>query len=115
MKEVSKIITYRGEQYKIVFNLNVMEIIQEEYGTIDKWGALTDGKSGETNVKALLFGFAAMINEGIEIDNDEKGENRPLIDKKKAGRILSDLGVDNTTSEINELVIESARSDEKNA
>lgn len=40
-KEVTFIID--DKEYKAVFNLNVMQEIQIEYGTFDKWGELTDG------------------------------------------------------------------------
>ena len=33
MRQVSKKITYKGKDYKLVFNLNVMEVIQDEYKT----------------------------------------------------------------------------------
>ena len=45
MKEVSSIIEYKGKEYKIVFNLNVMQEIQEEYGSLREWGEKTDGKN----------------------------------------------------------------------
>lgn len=35
-----------------------MQNIQEKYGTIAKWGELTDGSNGEPNAKAVIFGFA---------------------------------------------------------
>ena len=118
MKEVSKTINYKGRDYKIVFNLNVMEEIQEEYGSLNKWGDLTDGKgseNGETDDKALLFGFRAMLNEGIDIDNEENGTNEPFLTTKKVGRILSDIGIEKANEDINSVVIESVKSDEKNA
>lgn len=116
MKEVSKQIEHNGKTYKIVFNLNVMEAIQEEYKTLDNWGALTDGQSGETNIKALLFGFREMLNEGIEITNEETGSNEPLLSKKQVGRILTEIGIENATNKVNDLVIESAGEDNsKNA
>ena len=69
-----------NERYALVFNLNVMEAIQKQYGTVQKWGKLTDNKGGkEPNAKALIFGFTEMINEAIEIDNDEKDINKPLL------------------------------------
>lgn len=115
MKEVSKVINYKGKDYKIVFNLNVMEIIQEEYGTINKWGELTDGgKDGEADVKALKFGFTAMLNEGIDINNEDNGTNEPYLTPKQVGRILSDIGAAQVTEDINNVVIESVKSDEKN-
>ena len=46
---------YKNKTYKLVFNLNVMEAIQEEYGSVDKWGSLTDGQgNGEPDAKAGL-------------------------------------------------------------
>ena len=72
MKEMRNEIEYKGITYNLVFNLNVMEVIQDEYGTLDKWGELTDGSKGEPNAKAVVFGFTAMLNEGIDIDNEEK-------------------------------------------
>ena len=46
MKEMRNEIEYNGTKYNLVFNLNVMEVIQEQYGTLDKWGSLTDGSKG---------------------------------------------------------------------
>ena len=43
MKEISKEFEYKGKEYKLVFNLNVMEVIQDKYGTLENWGKLTDG------------------------------------------------------------------------
>ena len=43
MKEISKTLEYKGKKYKLAFNLNVMEVIQEKYGTLENWGKLTDG------------------------------------------------------------------------
>ena len=114
MKEVSKTINYKGRDYKIVFNLNVMEVIQEEYETVNKWGELTDGKGGEVDVKALKFGFAAMLNEGIDIDNEDNGTNEPFLTLKQVGRMLSDIGANQVTEDMNEIVVESVKSDEKN-
>ena len=35
------------KKYALVFNLNVMESIQAKYGSVQKWGKLTDNKNGE--------------------------------------------------------------------
>ena len=63
MKEMRTEIEYKGTTYNLVFDLNVMEEIQDEYGTLDEWGKLTDGSTGEPNAKAVIFGFTAMLNE----------------------------------------------------
>lgn len=116
MKEVLSTINYQGKDYKIYFNLNVMEAIQSEYGTIEAWGSLTDGSSGETDIKALVFGFREMINEGIEIYNEDNNTNEPLMTHKKVARMLTEIGLNRVTKELNDLVIKSAGADEsKNA
>ena len=74
MKDVNGKIEYKGKEYNLIFNLNVMEKIQERFGTIDKWAELTSGKNEEVNIKALKFGFAEMLNEALEIEADDKGE-----------------------------------------
>lgn len=103
-----------GKEYQLVFNLNAMQEIQEEYGTLEKWGELTDGKSGEVNVKALIFGLAAMMNEAIEMENDEKGSDKPLFTKKQVGRLITKAGVENSAKKLNEAIVESTKGDEKN-
>ncbi len=115
MKEMRNEIEYKGITYNLVFNLNVMEVIQDEYGTLDKWGALTDGSKGEPNAKAVVFGFTAMLNEGIEIDNEEKGTDIKPLTHKQVGRILTEIGIRQATMQMNKTVIESTKSDEKNA
>ena len=118
MKATNGVIEYKNREYKLVFNLNSMEQIQEEYGSIDKWGELTDGtdeNNGEPNIKALVFGLTVMLNEGIEIDNEEKGEDIKPFTKKKVGRIVSEIGLQEALNTMNNTVIESTKSDnEKN-
>ena len=115
MKEMRNESEYKGIKYNLVFNLNVMEVIQEEYETLDKWGALTDGSKGEPNAKAVVFGFTAMLNEGIEIDNEENGTDIKPLTHKQVGRILTEIGIKQATMKMNKTVIESTKSDEKNA
>ena len=115
MKDIEGKITVNDKEYTIVFNLNVMEEIQEEYGTLEKWGSLTDGTSGEPNAKAVIFGFTAMINEGIDIQNDKNGTNEKPLTKKQVGRLITEYGLINATKKLNDTVIESTKSNEKNA
>lgn len=114
MKDFNGEIQYKGKIYRLVFNLNVMEAIQEEYGTIDKWAELTDGEAGEPNAKAVIFGFREMINEGIEIDNEEYGTDIKPLTLKQIGRLITDVGLRNATATLNQTVIESTKSEEKN-
>ena len=115
MKEINGKIQVKDKEYKLVFNLNVMEAIQNEYGTLEKWGSLTDGSQGEPEAKAIIFGFREMLNEGIDIDNEENGTDIKPLTLKQVGRILTEVGIANATSVLNRTVIESTQSAEKNA
>lgn len=108
-------IKLKDKEYNLYFNLNVMEAIQSEYGTVDAWGAMTDGSTGEPNIKAVIYGLAAMINEGIEIENDEKGTNTPLFTHKQLGRLVDEKGLQSITSAMNETIIQATEATEKNS
>ena len=114
MKDYESKITYKDKEYTLVFNLNVMEAIQEEFGTVEHWGELSDPSVGEPSAKAVIFGFKEMINEGIDIANDENGTDETFISLKQAGRIVSELGFQEATITLNDTVIEATQSDEKN-
>ena len=115
MKDINGELQYKGKTYRLVFNLNVMEEIQSEYGTIDKWGQLTDGKMGEPDAKAVKFGFMQMLNEGIDIENEENGTDEKPLTMKQVGRIITEMGLLNATATLNNTVIESTKSEEKNS
>ena len=116
MKDFEKKITVKGKEYPVVFNLNVMEEIQNEYGTLEKWGELTDGgETGEPNAKAVIFGFTHMINEGIDIHNEEDGTDEKPLTYKQVGRMLTEIGLDEMAKTMHETVIASTESAEKNA
>ena len=115
MKDFNGEIQYKDKTYTMVFNLNVMEAIQERYGTIDKWAELTDGQAGEPNAKAVIFGFTEMINEGIDIANEENGTDEKFLTLKQVGRIITDVGLREATQKMNETVVNSTKSAEKNA
>ena len=114
MKDVSGLIHYRDHDYRIVFNFNVMEAIQEEYGSLEAWGDMTNGSSGEANAKAVIFGFTQMVNEGIDIENEENGTNIPFLTLKQVGRMISEVGLDSATDALHDTVINSTKSAEKN-
>jgi hypothetical protein len=113
MKDVDGKLQYKGKTYRLVFNLNVMESIQAEYGTLSRWGELTDGGT-EPDAKAVLFGITEMINEGIDMDNEENGTDEKFLTKKQVGRMLTDFGLAEATQVMNDTVIASAKSEEKN-
>ena len=141
MKDINGKIQYKDKEYNLVFNLNVMETIQAEYGTIDNWGSLTDGTeyakreyekqgkkkswddlddsekakySGEPDAKAVIFGFTQMVNEGIDIENEENGTDIKPLTLKQVGRIISEYGFNDATRIMNQTVIDSSKSEQKN-
>lgn len=114
MKDFNGEIQYKEKVYKLVFNLNVMENIQEKYGSLEKWGNLTDGQDGEPNAKAVIFGFTEMLNEGIDIENEENGTDIKPLTLKQVGRIITEIGLANATAQLNDTVIKSTQSEEKN-
>ncbi len=102
------------EKFPLVFTLNVMESIQEKYGTIEVWSNLIQ-RDGEPDIKALKFFITEAINEGLEIEAEKTGEKPKAITAKKAGRILTEIGLSGVASKIMNTVAESIQSEtEKN-
>lgn len=114
MLETNGKITYGGRDYILVFNLNVMEEIQNEYGSISKWGELTDNDAEEPDAKAVKFGFMCMLNEGIDIENEKNHTDTPYLTAKQVGRMLTEIGLDRASQTLNQTVIDSTKTDEKN-
>ena len=123
MKDISDKLNYKGKEYPLVFNLNVLEEIQEEYGTITKWIEAAYGKeTGEPSAKALSFGIRAMVNEAIDMAEEEHEPAGELekISLKQANRMLTELikteGLEKTIGTIDRLMSESMQSgkDSKN-
>ena len=116
MKENETFIEYKGKKYEIVFDINVIESLQNKYGSFNKWSDLVQPtKEGvESNMEALKFGFCEAINEGIDIANEDREEKLEPLTLKQVGRIITDIGLRNVNEKIQEAVIESAKSEEKN-
>lgn len=116
MKNTVVYINTKERNYPLVFNLNVMEEIQEQYGSLDAWGKVTQG-NGEPQVKDLKAGIMAMINEAIDIENEKNGTNEPALTAKQVGRMMTEVGIDVVVNKIQEITIASTKSDDnsKNA
>lgn len=114
MKSKLQEIEYDGKKYKLVFDLNVMEAIQDEYGSIEAWGKLVEPEKSEPNIKALIFGAMQMMNEGIEISNEEDGADEKPLSHRKVARILTAVGLESVTSKVQQTVVDSAADDSKN-
>lgn len=97
------------KKYTLVFNLNVMETIQAKYGSVQKWGRLTDSKKGEPNAKALIFGFAEMINEAIDMENETNNTEKPFLTLKQVGRIITKAGIQESAKKLNKAITESVK------
>ena len=100
------------EKFPLVFTLNVMESIQEKYGTIEAWSNLIQ-RDGEPDIKALKFFITEAINEGLEIEAEKTGKKMTPITAKKAGRILTEFGLSGTASKIMQAIYDSIEVDEK--
>ena len=111
MKNIVVYVETERKKIPLVFNLNVMEEIQEKYGSLDKWGELTKGE-GEPKVKDLKAGIMAMMNEAIDIENEENGTTEPMLNEKQIGRIMSEVGLDAIVKKIQEITIASTRSED---
>ena len=105
----------KTEKYPLVFTLNVMESIQEKYGTIEAWSNLIQ-RDGEPDIKALKFFITEAINEGLEMEAEKTGEKREAISTKKAGRILTEIGLSGAANKIMATISDSVEMDktEKN-
>lgn len=99
------------EKFPMVFTLNVMESIQEKYGSIEAWSDLIQ-HDGEPDIKALKFFITESINEGIDIENEKSDEKRKPITLKKAGRILTEIGLLGTTNKIMNTITESIQTED---
>ena len=91
-----------------------MEDIQNEFGSMGEWITQTTFESGEMNIKAVKYGFRVMTNEGISIENEEKGIDKPFISDRQAGRIMTELGMEKVGELLNEIVIKSSPDAKKN-
>jgi hypothetical protein len=111
MKNTVVYIETEKRKYPLVFNLNVMEEIQEQYGSLDEWGKITQG-NGEPQVKDLKNGIMAMINEAVDIENEVNGTNEPMLTAKQVGRLMTEVGIDVIVKKIQEITIASAKSED---
>lgn len=100
------------KKYPLCFNLNVMEEIQEQYGSLDEWGKMTENPDG-ADIKTLKYGVKAMVNEAIDIENEENGTNEPMLTDKQVGRILTEVGIKAVFEKIHEITIASTKSEDE--
>ena len=108
MKNKLSYIETGDKKYPVVFNINVMEEIQEAYGSISNWGAIIENaEGGEPKVKDLKVGLMFMINEAIDIENEKNNENKPMLTLKQVGRLISEVGFEAITNVIKDVSVAS--------
>lgn len=112
MKEKIVYIDTEIGKLPMAFNLNVMEEIQEEYGSLEKWGDVVEG-DGEPKIKDLKCGLLSMINEGIDIENEKETEKKAFITSKQLGRILTKVSLNDIFNKIKEMTKNSTKIDEE--
>lgn len=117
MKNNEIYIEYKGQKFDVVFDMNVIETLQTKYGSFNKWSDLIQPteEGQECNIEALKFGFCEAINEGIDMANENREEKMEPLTLKQVGRIITDLGLRNINEKIQDAVIESTKTEEKNA
>lgn len=93
-----KHITVNNVEYPMAFTLNVLENIQEKYGSLEEWGDILEPDEGEPSIKDVKWVFTEFINEGIDMENELKDEKRPFLTTKQVGRIVSGVGIKNITA-----------------
>lgn len=101
-----------SEKFPLAFTLNVMEALQDEYGTLSEWSELIRNQK-EPNIKALKFFITEAINESIEIEDEKSSEKRVSITSSKAGRIITEIGLKKVANTITKMITESMPHDEK--
>lgn len=116
MKNNVGTINYKDREYKVVFNINVIQALQDKYGTFDKWTDLVQPKEKgkETDLNALRFAFTEALNEGIDIDNEDNGTDIKFLTEKQVGRMITEIGIADANKKLQEVVVESTKDDEKN-
>ncbi len=128
MLDTVKHITLGGKEYPLAFTLNVMESIQEKYGSMEEWGKVLQPKpymkievdeetkeernvvvKPEPKIKDILWTFKEFINEGIDIENEEKDEKRQFVTEKQVGRLISNIGINNISKIMQDITVDSMK------
>lgn len=117
MNEINEILHYLedGEKkYPVAFTLNVMATLQKEYGSYDAWRLKLIKDNDEPDADALTFGFMEMINEGIDIENENKGTDVKPLTQRQVGRIITRIGLQKAFDKMKEVQGADTESTEKN-
>ena len=102
------------KEYPVIFTLNILEKIQEIYGSMDKWNSLLFGVDGqEPSIKVIIWTFNEMMNEAIDITNIDTEVKQLKLEHKQVGRIIGQLGLKGALAVILKLLSSQAETDEQ--
>lgn len=83
-----------GETFPLTMDLNVYAVLQEEYGTLNEWHKRTFGdEEHDPKIMDLIGTVRAMVNEGIEIENEAGHPYREPISMTVAGMICQEVSM----------------------
>lgn len=123
LEEKMEYIIVNEVKYPLVFNLNVMEHMQNEYGSMDEWGKAAEPtkkvtsfdkkthkkieivKKLEPSFKVLIWTFQEFINEGIRKENKSKNEKSEYLTHEDVGDLMTVYGIENLTPIMKRLTV----------
>ena len=106
-----KYFTVNKVTYPQAFTLNVIELIQEKYNTLDNFFKVMQPKTSEPKIKDLIWILEQIINEGIDIENEIKNENRVFLTHKQVARLIIDK--DQAKAMITNIISDSTKTGEE--
>lgn len=113
MRENMETLEYKGKEYQVAFDINVLIAIQDEYGTFTKWMDIASGKeSGEFNLKAIVFAYTQALNEGIDIANEDKTEKDEPLTEKQVARMILGMGAEKAFNKLSDAAAKAVQSDD---
>ena len=93
------------KQYPIAFTLNVMEAIQQKYGTLQEWGKLAQSRN-EPDIAALKYMLMESQHEGVEMTcKCKRGMCEcDYLTLKEVGRLITRIGIKTVAEKISKLI-----------
>lgn len=123
MLEKLSYIKTKNKNYPITFTFNVLEEIQNKYGSFEDWQHIIEGQykgknekgqevwlQGETKIADLKYFIQVAINEGIDIYNEESEDKMKPITSSQVGRLISEVGMNEISEAIRKVIVESTSS-----
>lgn len=91
MNQRGREIKIGGKVYRLVFTTQAYLEIEEKFGGLDGMSKKIDKTKDKNAPKIYAWLIALLANQGIEIDNMEKGENTPFLTEKKVLLFMSPI------------------------